>query len=194
MYISDVTMGQIERLLTKFGFVRHVVSGLTTPGPDSCLYFDKPNSEHAFIFPVYGEHQRIPLVHVMSTASFLETWDYLDRAEFPNLLTEGRGPLPYKELRSITPADFRNVTYAMLEATLLRFGFVRFVTPSGHFCYEHPDGATVTTGKFAPEQIAHEVHVMVARSTVDNWGIAERETFEKMLAECSAGCFRCCCS
>ncbi len=75
------------------------------------------------------------------------------------------------------------VRYASLEETLQRLGFIKRIDATAHVRFEHADGAVFATRAYTPNEVVREIVLVAARSTADDWGIADRETFERLLAE-----------
>lgn len=76
-----------------------------------------------------------------------------------------------------------NVTFGQLDAVLRSFGFSPRPgnnTPPGSI-YEHKNGALVALPAFTDDERVYEHHVQVARWEVEDFGIADKNTFDRRL-------------
>ncbi len=77
----------------------------------------------------------------------------------------------------------KTVTLTQLEQVLRQLGFCKHVIPTSHIAFTHATGALLLLPLLAEGECVPFVNLAVARSTADDWDIADRETFERMLSE-----------
>ena len=79
------------------------------------------------------------------------------------------------------------VPYAVLERTLVQLGFQKHVVPTSHIFFDRIDSAAlIALPEFSGSATVPLRNLVAARSTVDDFGIANRATFERLLAENAA--------
>lgn len=77
-----------------------------------------------------------------------------------------------------------NVPYANLRQVLLRLGFTEHTVPTSHHYFKHEaSGVVILLPLYSEEEIVAARNLIAVRGTVDDWDIADRETFERMLSE-----------
>ncbi len=81
--------------------------------------------------------------------------------------------------------SLNTITMATLERVLLKLGYVRCVVANSHLRFEphEQQGGVILLPLFKADEVVPPIDLLMAEVTVDNWGIADRETFERMLAE-----------
>ena len=84
--------------------------------------------------------------------------------------------------------SLNTITMATLERVLLRLGYVRCVIANSHLRFEPSEqqGGVILLPLFKADEVIPSIDLLMAEVTVDNWGIADRKTFERMLAESAA--------
>ncbi len=77
------------------------------------------------------------------------------------------------------------VTMAALERVLLELGYIKRVVANSHLRFEPSEqqGGVILLPLFKADEVVPSIDLLMAEVTVDNWGIADRETFERMLSE-----------
>ena len=81
--------------------------------------------------------------------------------------------------------SLNTITMADLERVLLKLGYIKRVVANSHLRFEPSEqqGGVILLPMFKSDEVVPSIDLLMAEVTVDNWGIADRETFERMLAE-----------
>ena len=77
-----------------------------------------------------------------------------------------------------------NVSYAGLRQVLLGLGFTEHTVPASHHYFKlEASGVVILLPLYSDEEIVAARNLIAVRGTVDDWDIANGETFERMLSE-----------
>lgn len=77
-----------------------------------------------------------------------------------------------------------NVSYADLRQTLLRLGFTEHTVPTSHHYFSHEaTGVVILLPLYSDQEPVASRNLIAVRGTLDDWNIANKETFERILSE-----------
>ncbi len=167
---TDFTYGQLDKVLRSHGFSYRQLKN----EPATCVY--EHESGALIMFPSFPESDFVLDYHLLGARTTLDWFGIVDPKDFDaELQSDGRkeGIMKMSE-----------ITYRQLDRVLRSLGFsyhlLKKDPPARR--YEHKEtGALISIPPFPKDDVVLDRYLVVARTTLDLFGIADPKVFDAKL-------------